>query len=56
MAWFWFVILVAVVCGFIGVLVHGLIWLLIIGALLFVGALLVLGRRRAAKPGRRGRP
>ncbi|BAJ31884.1 MULTISPECIES: hypothetical protein [Kitasatospora] len=51
MAWLLVVLLVAVVCGFVGVLVKGLLWLLVIGAVLFVGALLVAGVRM----GRAGR-
>ncbi len=45
MAWLLLVVLIAVVCGFVGVLVKGLLWLLVIGAVLFVGALLVPGMR-----------
>ncbi|QKW22571.1 hypothetical protein HUT16_28920 [Kitasatospora sp. NA04385] len=54
MAWLLVILLVAVVCGFVGVLVKGLLWLLVIGAVLFVGALLVtgarMGRRRHSAP------
>ncbi|RPE28737.1 hypothetical protein [Kitasatospora cineracea] len=45
MAWLLLIVLIAVVCGFVGVLVKGLLWLLVIGAVLFVGALLVTGMR-----------
>ncbi|GLW53544.1 hypothetical protein [Kitasatospora phosalacinea] len=45
MAWLLVIVLIAVVCGFVGVLVKGLLWLLVIGAVLFVGALLVTGMR-----------
>jgi hypothetical protein len=51
MALFLFIVLVAVVCGFIGALVKGLLWLLVIGVVLLVAALLFggmrIGRRRS---------
>lgn len=56
MGWFWFLLLVAVVCGFVGVLVKGLIWLLVIGVAIFVGVLVVAGLRYRRRSPRRGRP
>ncbi|MFJ7280325.1 hypothetical protein [Kitasatospora sp. NPDC098663] len=53
MALFLFVLLIAVVFGFVGALVKGLLWLLIIGAVLFVAALVLggmhLGRGRSSR-------
>ncbi|WP_327066396.1 hypothetical protein OG500_11170 [Kitasatospora sp. NBC_01250] len=53
MALFLFILLIAVVFGFVGALVKGLLWLLVIGAVLFVAALVLggmrLGRRREAR-------
>lgn len=44
-----FIVLVAVVFGFVGALVKGLLWLMVIGIVLFVVAVLIggfkLGRR-----------
>jgi hypothetical protein len=54
MAIFWFVILVAVVFGFLGVLLKGLLWLLIIGIVLFLAALVGIGIR-IGRPKRRQR-
>ncbi|MFJ8043233.1 hypothetical protein ACIRBX_22335 [Kitasatospora sp. NPDC096147] len=49
MVLFLFAVLLAVVFGFVGALVKGMIWLLVIGAVLFVLALVFggmkLGRR-----------
>ncbi|WP_202512056.1 hypothetical protein [Streptomyces sp. SID3343] len=45
MAFFWFIILIAVVFGFLGVLLKGLLWLLIIGIVLFLVALVGIGIR-----------
>ncbi|MFJ4189221.1 hypothetical protein [Kitasatospora sp. NPDC089509] len=39
------ILLLAVVFGFVGVLVKGLLWLLVIGVVLFVAALLFGGVR-----------
>lgn len=36
LALFLFVIIVAIVCGLIGAVVHGLVWLLIIGIVIFI--------------------
>ncbi|MDH6129060.1 MULTISPECIES: hypothetical protein [unclassified Kitasatospora] len=53
MALFLFILLIAVVFGFLGALVKGLLWLLVIGAVLFVAALVLggvrLGRGRGAR-------
>ncbi|MER5884887.1 hypothetical protein ABT160_13740 [Streptomyces sp. NPDC001941] len=52
MAFFWFLLLVAVVLGFIGVLVKGLLWLLFVGIAVFLIALFLLrgrGRGRRAR-------
>ncbi|MEU4116768.1 hypothetical protein AB0F71_20020 [Kitasatospora sp. NPDC028055] len=53
MALLLFILLIAVVFGFVGVLVKGLLWLLLIGIVLFVGGLvfggLRLGSRRAGR-------
>jgi len=48
-----FLVLVAVVFGFLGALIHGLFWLLIIGAVLFVLTLIFGGMRLGR--GSRGR-
>ncbi|MEV7596018.1 hypothetical protein AB0O91_01345 [Kitasatospora sp. NPDC089797] len=53
MALFLFILLIAVVFGFVGALVKGLLWLLVIGAVLFIAALVFggvrLGRSRGAR-------
>ncbi|MFF9645759.1 hypothetical protein [Kitasatospora aureofaciens] len=53
MALFLFILLVAVVFGFVGVLVKGLLWLLVIGVVLFIASLVLggmrLGRGRGAR-------
>ncbi|MET9182685.1 hypothetical protein ABZX88_31385 [Kitasatospora aureofaciens] len=53
MALFLFILLVAVVFGFVGVLVKGLLWLLVIGVVLFIASLVIggmrLGRRRGTR-------
>ncbi|MFI6151121.1 hypothetical protein ACIBCA_00285 [Kitasatospora sp. NPDC051170] len=53
MALFLFILLIAVVFGFVGALVKGLLWLLVIGAVLFVAALVLggvrLGRGRGTR-------
>lgn len=54
MAFFLFVVLVAVVFGFVGVLVKGLLWLLVIGVVLFIAALVVGGMRLGLSRGRGG--
>ncbi len=45
MAWFLLFILIAVVFGFLGALIKGAIWLLVIGCVVFVIALLFAGVR-----------
>jgi 1,4-dihydroxy-2-naphthoate octaprenyltransferase len=55
MALFLFLLIVAVVLGFIGVLAEGLLYLLIIGVLVAVAAVLYLGmkiRRSGRRPAR----
>ncbi|MFJ6776548.1 hypothetical protein ACIQOV_37275 [Kitasatospora sp. NPDC091257] len=45
MALFLFIVLIAVVFGFVGALVKGLLWLLVIGIVLFLAALVFGGMR-----------
>jgi uncharacterized membrane protein YqjE len=45
MAWFLFFILIAVVFGFLGAIIKGLLWLLVVGCFVFVLALLFAGWR-----------
>lgn len=52
LAFFLFLVIVAIVLGIVGVVVKGLLWLLIIGIVVFLGALL-LGTLRTRRPGRR---
>jgi hypothetical protein len=56
MVWFLLILICAVVLGFLGVLLHGLIWLLYIGIAVFlldlVLAGMLFGRRRARRPQR----
>ncbi|WP_165970669.1 hypothetical protein [Actinomadura sp. 6K520] len=56
MALFLFLLLVAVALGIIGFVIEGLFYLLIIGVLVFLGALVLsgvrLGRRRGSRPAR----
>ncbi len=51
-AFFLLLIIVAIVLGIVGVVAKGLLFLLIIGIVVFVGAL-VLGAVRMRRPGRR---
>jgi hypothetical protein len=55
-ALFLFLLLVAVALGIIGFVIEGLFYLLIIGVLVFLGALVLsgvrLGRRRGSRPAR----
>jgi hypothetical protein len=51
-AFFLLLIIVAIVLGIVGVVVKGLLYLLIIGIVVFLGAL-VLGALRMRRPGRR---
>ncbi|SEL94912.1 hypothetical protein [Streptacidiphilus jiangxiensis] len=53
LAVFLFLLLIAVVCGFLGVIVKGLFWLLIIGCVVFVLAVLFVGLRLGRRLGRR---
>jgi len=56
MVWFLLLLIVAIVLGFLGVLLKGLFWLLIIGIVVFLADLvlvgLLVGRRRAGRPKR----
>ena len=47
-----FLVLVAVALGIVGFVVKGLIYLLIIGILVFLFALVLLGRGRRRRPAR----
>ena len=51
-AFFLLLIIVAIVLGIVGVVAKGLLYLLIIGIVVFLGAL-VLGAVRMRRPGRR---
>lgn len=53
MAVFLFLLLVAVVLGFLGILVKGLIWLLVIGSFVLVIDLLWAGMRMGRHTSRR---
>ncbi|MEY9872397.1 membrane protein implicated in regulation of membrane protease activity [Streptacidiphilus sp. MAP12-33] len=53
LAIFLFLLLIAVVCGFLGAIVKGLFWLLIIGCVVFVVAVLFVGLRLGRRLGRR---
>ena len=56
MALFLFIIIVAIALGILGVVLHGLFWLLIIGIVIFLANLIFggvrLGRRRGSRMGR----
>ena len=56
MVWFLLILIAAIVLGFLGVLLKGLFWLLIIGIVVFLVDLvlvgMVFGRRRAQRPKR----
>ncbi|HEY2237591.1 MAG TPA: hypothetical protein VGI21_02320 [Streptosporangiaceae bacterium] len=56
MALFLFIIIVAIALGILGVVLHGLFWLLIIGIVIFLANLIFggvrLGRRRGSRVGR----
>jgi hypothetical protein len=56
MAWFLLLIIVAIALGIVGVVVKGLLYLLIIGIIVFLLDLVFfgarLGRRSAKRPGR----
>ncbi|MDQ0785151.1 hypothetical protein QFZ63_006939 [Streptomyces sp. B3I7] len=47
-----FLVLVAVALGLIGALVHGLLYLLVIGVLVFIAALFLGGLRAGRRSGR----
>jgi hypothetical protein len=53
MAFFLLLVIVAIVLGIVGVVVNGLLYLLFIGIVVFLGAFILLGvrwtRRRAAR-------
>jgi hypothetical protein len=55
MALFLLIVLIAVILGIIGAVVDGLIWLLIIGIVIFLLDLLVGGARLRGGRGPRGR-
>jgi hypothetical protein len=56
MALFLLIIIVAIALGIVGVVIHGLIWLLIIGIVLFLANLVFggirFGKRRGTRLGR----
>ena len=52
LALFLLLVLVAIVLGIVGVVVHGLLYLLIIGIVVFLGALILGGLRMRRRPGR----
>ena len=53
LAFFLLLVIVAIVLGIVGVVVNGLLYLLVIGIVVFLGAFILLGarwtRRRAAR-------
>jgi membrane protein implicated in regulation of membrane protease activity len=53
--WFLLLILIAVVFGFLGALIKGLLWLLVIGCVVFVVALLFAGWRLRSASANRAR-
>jgi hypothetical protein len=52
-ALFLLLVIVAIVLGLVGVVVKGLLYLLIIGIVVFLGALVLAGLRMRRRPGRR---
>jgi hypothetical protein len=56
MALFLFIIIIAIALGILGVVLHGLFWLLIIGIVIFLANLVFggirLGKRRGTRLGR----
>jgi hypothetical protein len=52
LALFLLLVLVAIVLGIVGVVVHGLLFLLIIGIVVFLGALTLGALRMRRRPGR----
>jgi hypothetical protein len=53
LAFFLLLVLVAMVLGIVGVVVKGLLYLLIIGIVVFLGALVLGGLRMRRRPSRR---
>jgi hypothetical protein len=53
LAVFLFLVLVAIVLGLVGVVVKGLLFLLFIGIVVFLGALLLGALRMRRRPGKR---
>jgi hypothetical protein len=53
LAFFLLLVIVAVALGIVGVVVKGLLYLLIIGIVVFLGALLLGALRIRGRPGRR---
>jgi hypothetical protein len=53
LALFLLLVIVAIVLGIVGVVVKGLLYLLIIGIVVFLGALLLGALRIRGRPGRR---
>jgi hypothetical protein len=53
LAIFLFLVLVAIVLGLVGVVVKGLLFLLFIGIVVFLGALLLGALRMRRRPGKR---
>jgi hypothetical protein len=52
-ALFLLLVIVAIVLGIVGVVAKGLLYLLIIGVVVFLGALLLAAMRMRRRPGRR---
>jgi hypothetical protein len=52
-ALFLLLVIVAIVLGIVGVVVKGLVYLLIIGIVVFLGALILGALRMRGRPGRR---
>ncbi len=53
LAFFLLLVIVAMVLGIVGVVVKGLLYLLIIGIVVFLGALLLGALRMRGRPGKR---
>ena len=56
MAYFLLLVLVAIVLGIVGVAVNGLLYLLFIGIVVFLGAFILLGARWRRRRDARRRP
>ena len=52
-AFFLFLVIVAIALGIVGVVAKGLLFLLFIGIVVFLGALVLSARRRRRRPGSR---